>query len=525
MDSAILCYMVRAIDRCQRISSPPAMTDPVVTRFAPSPTGFLHIGGARTALFNWLYARGRGGKMLLRIEDTDRERSTKEAIDAILDGLTWLGIDWDGETVYQFARAARHREVAEQLLAAGKAYRCYATPEELTADAREGARRGPHAALRRPLARPRSGRGAARRASPSIRLKAPLTGETVVEDQVQGRVTWQNENLDDFVLLRSDGTPTYMLAVVVDDHDMGVTHIIRGDDHLNNAARQTQIYQALGWTVPVMAHIPLIHGPDGSKLSKRHGALGVDAYRAMGYLPAAMRNYLVRLGWSHGDQEIFSTEEMIAAFDLPQIGRSPARFDFAKLESLNGHYMRDQSPTATCWPSIERLLPHLPNGAEIARQARRRRCASSSWRPCPNLKERAKTLVELLDAASFIWADRPLALDDKAARAADRRGPRAARRGRSRRSRRSRPGRAEATEAGGPRLAEQQGRQARRGRAAAAGGADRPDHLPRHFRRAGRAGPAGKPRPAARSGRPSVTARPRLPPRLAVHNRECGYPN
>jgi glutamyl-tRNA synthetase len=248
---------------------------------------------------------------------------------------------------------------------------------------------------------------------PAIRLKAPLTGETVVDDQVQGRVTWQNENLDDFVLLRSDGNPTYMLAVVVDDHDMGVTHIIRGDDHLNNGARQTQIYQALGWKVPVMAHIPLIHGPDGSKLSKRHGALGVDAYRAMGYLPAAMRNYLVRLGWSHGDQEIFSTEEMIAAFDLPQIGRSPARFDFAKLESLNGHYMRSSSD-GDLLAAIDQLLPHLPGGAETAAKltpAVREQVMAAM----PELKERAKTLVDLVDAASFLWASRPLALDDKAA--------------------------------------------------------------------------------------------------------------
>jgi glutamyl-tRNA synthetase len=248
---------------------------------------------------------------------------------------------------------------------------------------------------------------------PAIRLKAPLTGETVVEDQVQGRVTWQNENLDDFVLLRSDGNPTYMLAVVVDDHDMGVTHIIRGDDHLNNAARQTQIYQALDWNVPVMSHIPLIHGPDGSKLSKRHGALGIDAYRAMGYLPAAMRNYLVRLGWSHGDQEIFSTEEMIAAFDLPTIGRSPARFDFAKLESINGHYMR-ATPDRELLAAMEALLPHLPGGAEVAAKltpAVREQVLAAM----PELKERAKTLVELIEAANFIWAARPLALDDKAA--------------------------------------------------------------------------------------------------------------
>ena len=273
----------------------------VVTRFAPSPTGFLHIGGARTALFNWLYARGRGGKMLLRVEDTDRERSTQAAIEAILDGLKWLGIDWDGDVVYQFSRAARHREIAEGLLAAGHAYHCYASQDELT-QMREAARREGRAKLYDGRWRDRDPSDAPPGVKPTIRLKAPVTGETVIEDQVQGRVVWQNENLDDLVLLRSDGTPTYMLAVVVDDHDMSVTHVIRGDDHLTNAARQKQIYDALGWSVPVMAHIPLIHGPDGSKLSKRHGALGVDAYRAMGYLPVALRNYLVRLGWSHGDQ-------------------------------------------------------------------------------------------------------------------------------------------------------------------------------------------------------------------------------
>src|SRR5580704_5588080 len=311
----------------------------VVTRFAPSPTGFLHIGGARTALFNWLYARGRGGKMLLRIEDTDRERSTQAAIDAILDGLSWLGLDWDGDAVYQFARSGRHREVAEQLLASGRAYRCYASAEEL-AQMREMARREGRPKLYDGRWRDRSPAEAPDNVPPVIRLKAPLTGETVIEDQVQGRVVWQNENLDDLVLLRSDGTPTYMLAVVVDDHDMGVTHVIRVDDHLTNAARQTQIYQALGWGVPVWAHIPLIHGADGAKLSKRHGALGVDAYRALGYLPAALRNYLARLGWSHGDKEFFSTEELIDAFDLGAIGRSPSRFDFAKLENVNGHYMR-----------------------------------------------------------------------------------------------------------------------------------------------------------------------------------------
>jgi len=383
----------------------------VVTRFAPSPTGFLHIGGARTALFNWLYAKGRGGKMLLRIEDTDRERSTQAAIDAILDGLKWLGIDWDGEVVYQFARAARHREVVEQLLAAGNAYRCYASPEELK-EMREAARREGRSKLYDGRWRDRDPSDAPPGVKPAIRLKAPLTGETVIDDQVQGRVVWQNENLDDLVLLRSDGTPTYMLAVVVDDHDMAVTHIIRGDDHLTNAARQKQIYDALGWPVPVMAHIPLIHGPDGSKLSKRHGALGVDAYRAMGYLPVALRNYLVRLGWAHGDQEIFSTEEMIAAFDLPQIGRSPARFDFAKLESLNGHYIR-QSADADLLAAIDQLLPHIADGAKLAAKLTPK--LKEQWlKAMPSLKERAKTLLDLIDGAKFLLSDRPIPLDDKA---------------------------------------------------------------------------------------------------------------
>src|SRR6476620_857588 len=388
------------------------MTGEIVTRFAPSPTGFLHIGGGRTALFNWLYAKRHGGKMLLRIEDTDRERSTAAAINAIIDGLTWLGLSWDGDIIFQFSRAARHRQVAEQLLAAGHAYRCYCSPDELTA-MREKARAEGRTRLYEGHCRDRDPKDVPAGVNPVLRLKAPLTGETVVDDQVQGRLVWQNENLDDFVLLRSDGTPTYMLAVVVDDHDMGVTHIIRGDDHLNNAARQTQIYQALGWKVPVMAHIPLIHGPDGSKLSKRHGALGVDAYRAMGYLPAAMRNYLVRLGWAHGDQEIFSPEEMIAAFDLPQIGRSPARFDFAKLESLNGHYIRTSSD-AELVADIERLLPYIPQGRDLAAkltpELRTKLIAAM-----PGLKERAKTLIELIESAKFLYADRPLALDDKAA--------------------------------------------------------------------------------------------------------------
>jgi len=387
------------------------MSKDVVTRFAPSPTGFLHIGGARTALFNWLYARGRKGRMLLRIEDTDRERSTQAAIDAILDGLRWLGIAWDGEVIYQFARAARHREAVEQMLVAGKAYRCYASPQELE-EMREQARREGRTRLYDGRWRDRDPSEAPAGVKPVIRLKAPLTGETVVEDEVQGRVVWQNENLDDLVLLRSDGNPTYMLAVVVDDHDMGVTHIIRGDDHLNNAARQTQIYQALGWEVPSMAHIPLIHGPDGSKLSKRHGALGVDAYRAMGYLPEALRNYLVRLGWSHGDQEIFSTEEMIRHFDLPQIGRSPARFDFTKLESVNGHYMR-ASTDAELMAALEQALPHIEGGDALSGKldaAMRARLIAAM----PGLKERAKTLIELFEASRFLWSPRPLALDDKA---------------------------------------------------------------------------------------------------------------
>ena len=387
------------------------MNAPVITRFAPSPTGFLHIGGGRTALFNWLYARRFGGKMLLRIEDTDRERSTTAAITAIIDGLTWLGLSWDGEPVFQFQRAARHRQIAEQLLAAGKAYHCYASPEELTA-MREAARREGRSKLYDGRWRDRDPSEAPPGIKPVIRLKAPASGETVIEDQVQGRVVWQNSDLDDLVLLRSDGTPTYMLAVVVDDHDMAITHVIRGDDHLTNGARQTQIYDALGWSVPTMAHIPLIHGPDGSKLSKRHGALGVDAYRAMGYLPAAMRNYLVRLGWAHGDQEIFTTEEMIAAFDLPAIGRSPARFDFAKLESLNGHYIRTGND-ADLIAALEQLLPHIAGGAELAGKltpALRAKLAAAM----PGLKERAKTLVELFEASRFLWASRPLELNDQA---------------------------------------------------------------------------------------------------------------
>jgi glutamyl-tRNA synthetase len=388
------------------------LTDQVITRFAPSPTGFLHIGGARTALFNWLYAKRLGGKMLLRIEDTDRARSTEPAIAAILDGLAWLGLEWDGDVVYQFARAARHREVVEELLASGNAYRCYTSAQELD-EMREAAKREGRPMRYDGRWRDRDPSEAPEGVAPVIRLKAPQEGETVVEDHVQGRVVWQNKDLDDLVLLRSDGNPTYMLAVVVDDHDMAVTHVIRGDDHLTNAARQTQIYKALGWNVPQWAHIPLIHGPDGAKLSKRHGALGIDAYRDMGYLPAALRNYLVRLGWSHGNQEIFSTEEMIAAFDLGAIGRSPARFDFAKLENLNGIYLREADNEALV-EAVETLLPVLGEprglGPRFSPELRAKFIAAMD-----GLKERAKTLVELLDSAYFLYAKAPLSLDPKAA--------------------------------------------------------------------------------------------------------------
>lgn len=388
------------------------MSKPIVTRFAPSPTGFLHIGGARTALFNLLYAKRFGGKMLLRIEDTDRERSTDAAIDAIIDGLKWLELDWDGEPIFQFARASRHAEVAREMVAAGRAYHCYASPQELD-EMRELARKEGRALRYDGRWRDRDPASAPADVKPVIRLRAPLEGETVVDDQVQGQVTWQNKDLDDLVLLRSDGTPTYMLAVVVDDHDMGVTHIIRGDDHLTNAARQTQIYRALDWDVPVMAHIPLIHGPDGAKLSKRHGALGVDAYRTMGYLPAALRNYLVRLGWAHGDQETFTTDEMIAAFDLPAIGRSASRFDFAKLEHLNGIHMRGASVDALL-AALDVVMPEIgPSrgiGPVLADELR-----DKVARAMPGLQERAKTLVELLDSAAYLYARRPIALEPKAA--------------------------------------------------------------------------------------------------------------
>ncbi|MBA5776536.1 glutamate--tRNA ligase [Stappia sp. F7233] len=393
------------------------MSETVITRFAPSPTGYLHIGGARTALFNWLYARGRGGKMLLRIEDTDRERSTQAAVDALLDGLAWLGLDWDGEPISQFARAPRHREVAESMVANGRAYYCYATPEELD-EMREKARAEGRPPRYDGRWRDRDPSEAPAGVKPVIRLKAPLEGETIVDDKVQGRIAFPNKDLDDLVLLRSDGTPTYMLAVVVDDHDMGVTHIIRGDDHLTNAARQTLIYQAMDWDVPVMAHIPLIHGPDGAKLSKRHGALGAEAYRALGYLPAAMRNYLARLGWSHGDEEIFSTEQLIEWFDISAIGKSPSRMDFQKLENINGHYMRS-TPDDELLAAFRIFLPHVDGGPKVLEWLGRDGNEAKFLFALPGLKERAKTLVELLDSAQYLWVERPLPVDEKAAKILD----------------------------------------------------------------------------------------------------------
>ncbi|MFQ5775040.1 MAG: glutamate--tRNA ligase [Kiloniellaceae bacterium] len=384
---------------------------PVVTRFAPSPTGFLHIGGARTALFNWLYARHHGGLFRLRIEDTDRKRSTPEAIEAILDGLTWLGIHWDGEVVHQFPRAARHAEAARRLLAVGKAYSCFCTPEELE-EMRRKARAEGRSVLYDGRWRDRDPSEAPPGVKPVIRFKAPRAGETVIDDLVQGRVTVANDQLDDMVLLRTDGTPTYMLSVVVDDHDMGITHVIRGDDHLTNAFRQAQLFKALGWPLPAFAHIPLIHGPDGAKLSKRHGALGVEAYRDMGYLPEALCNYLLRLGWSHGDDEIITTEQAIAWFDLDAVGRGPARFDFAKLDSLNGHYLRQAEDARL----VEAILPRLARtiGHEVDADGRDRLA-----RGMAGLKMRAKTLKELAENAAFYVAGRPLRLTARAAKLLD----------------------------------------------------------------------------------------------------------
>ena len=383
---------------------------PVVTRFAPSPTGYLHIGGGRTALFNWLYARGRGGKFLLRIEDTDRERSTPEATAAILRGLTWLGLDWDGEAVSQFDQRHRHAQVAHDMLARGAAYRCYSAQDEIEAW-REAARaEGRSTLFHSPW---RDADPATWPAGPfAIRMKAPRGGETVVEDAVQGKVRFGNDQLDDMVVLRSDGTPTYMLAVVVDDHDMGVTHVIRGDDHLNNAARQQIVYDAMGWEVPVWAHIPLIHGPDGKKLSKRHGAVGVEEYQAMGYPAAGMRNYLTRLGWSHGDEEFFTSEQAMAWFDLSGIGRSPARLDFKKLENICGQHMAVAEDAAL----LHELQAYLASAGQPALTSGQADLLKQSLY-C--LKDRAKTFPELIEKAQFALAFRPIVPDEAAAKALD----------------------------------------------------------------------------------------------------------
>ncbi len=386
------------------------MPQAVVTRFAPSPTGYLHIGGARTALFNWLYARGRGGKFLLRIEDTDRTRSTPEATEAILKGLTWLGLDWDGEPISQFARAERHAQVARQMLAEGTAYKCFSTQEEIEAF-REAARADGRSTLfQSPW---RDADPATHPDAPYvIRLRAPRDGETVVEDAVQGTVRWRNDQLDDMVLLRSDGTPTYMHAVVVDDHDMGVTHIIRGDDHLTNAARQKQIYLAMGWDVPVFAHIPLIHGPDGKKLSKRHGAVGLEEYQKMGYPAAGMRNYLARLGWSHGDDEVFSDEQAKEWFDLDGIGKAPARLDFKKLDYVCGQQIARGDDAALVAEADDFLAATGQPRLSAAQK-------DGLLRAMYCLKDRAKNFPELLAKAHFVLASRPLDRDDKAEAALD----------------------------------------------------------------------------------------------------------
>jgi glutamyl-tRNA synthetase len=377
----------------------------IVTRFAPSPTGFLHIGGARTALFNWLFARGRGGKFLLRIEDTDRARSTQEATEKIFEGLRWLGLNWDDDVISQFSRLDRHAEAANLLIEAGAAYRCYETPEAAAA-AKDKARAAGGAAVFRSPWRDRDPGEAPQGAPFVVRLKVPMTGAITIEDAVQGAVTWKYETLDDLVLLRSDGVPTYMLAVVVDDHDMGVTHVIRGDDHLTNAARQSLIYQGLGWETPVFAHLPLIHGPDGAKLSKRHGALGAEAYRDMGYLPGAMRNYLARLGWSHGDDEFFSTEQAIAWFNLESIGKAPARFDIQKLATMNGQHLRAMNDEEF----VAAFLTWLSVPVGTASRAMLRKAAGA-------LKSRAKTLKDVESLAYFILAKGTLRFDEKAANA------------------------------------------------------------------------------------------------------------
>jgi glutamyl-tRNA synthetase len=387
-------------------SSTEATGADVVTRFAPSPTGFLHIGGARTALFNWLFARHHGGKFLLRIEDTDRARSTEPAIDAILDGMRWLDLDWDGDVVFQFARAPRHADVAADLLAKGEAYRCYLTQDELAAMRAEAQEKRLPFRVRSPWRDRNDGDPAAPHV---IRLRAPQDGAVTIADRVQGDVTVQNAELDDFILLRSDGTPTYMLSVVVDDNDMGVTHVIRGDDHLNNAFRQIALIRAMHWREPVYAHVPLIHGADGAKLSKRHGALGVDAYRdQMGYLPEAVNNYLLRLGWGHGDAEIISREQAVEWFDLANVGRSPSRFDFKKLENLNGHYLREADDARLAdlvAPRVEMLT-----GGTLGDGNR-----ALLTRAMESLKPRAKTLDEIAEGATFLFSALPLTMDEKAA--------------------------------------------------------------------------------------------------------------
>ena len=385
------------------------MPKQVVTRFAPSPTGYLHIGSARTALFSWAYARNMQGRFLLRIEDTDRERSTDDAVQAIYDGLSWLGLKWDGEPTLQFSRAARHAEIARELLARGQAYYCYCSPEEL-AEMRETARAKGLPPRYNGMWRDRDPSEAPKGVAPVIRIKAPLTGEIVVHDHVQGEVVFKTENLDDFIILRSDGTPTYMLAVVVDDHDMGVTHIIRGDDHLTNAARQIIIYNGMGWEVPEMAHIPLIHGPDGAKLSKRHGALGVGAYRQMGYLPEAMINYLARLGWSHGDDELFSVDQMIDWFSLEGLNKGAARFDFVKLENVNGHYIRAAKPDYLYQVMID-TAREIGRNADYAGLTANKDTVLAAL---PELQPRAKTVLELIDLAQFIYAVRPIQVDSAA---------------------------------------------------------------------------------------------------------------
>lgn len=381
----------------------------VITRFAPSPTGYLHIGSARTALFNWLYAKHTGGKFFLRVEDTDRPRSTQGAVDAIFSGLRWLGLTHDDEVVFQFARADRHREVVEILLAQKKAYYCYCTPEELEHMRAEAKEKNLPQSYNG-MWRDRDSGDAPKDVKPVVRLRARQEGETVVHDQVQGTVTVVNRQLDDMVLLRSDKTPTYMLSVVVDDHDMGITHVIRGDDHLTNTFRQKQLYEACGWDVPIFSHIPLIHGSDGAKLSKRHGALGVDAYRDMGFLPEALCNYLVRLGWAHKDEEIISTARAIELFDLPGIGKSPSRFDLVKLTNLNGHYMREKENGLLLKDMLPFLNTLLNNTAALDQVFQQR-----LLRGMDGLKQRAKTLVELAESAQFYVTTQPF--DEKAQKA------------------------------------------------------------------------------------------------------------